>query len=91
MIEMAKPCLHCKIDAELYTQERVAAVVKEISIAPSLAVEEIVYEKRLKTCNICEALREKVLCAYCGCFILFRARTRKNYCPHPNGDKWECL
>ncbi|MDR2618122.1 MAG: DUF6171 family protein, partial [Treponema sp.] len=46
------------------------------------------YRRRLERCGDCEALREKVLCAYCGCFVQFRAGVLKSYCPYPGGDKW---
>lgn len=84
-----KPCLRCGNEKELLTPEKVAAIVTEIPIDPSLAAEETVYNNRINICKTCEALKEKVLCAHCGCFVLFRARAGKNYCPHPNGDKWE--
>jgi hypothetical protein len=33
-------------------------------------------------------LKGAVLCAHCGCFVLFRARPADSYCPHPEGGKW---
>jgi hypothetical protein len=82
-----RPCPYC--EPEIFTQEKVAALAAEIRIDPSLAAEKELYEKRLDTCMECEALREQVMCAHCGCFVLFRARVAKSYCPHPNGDRWK--
>jgi len=75
----------------LFTPEKISALAAEIKLEASLAAEEEVLQKRLAVCSECEALREAVLCSYCGCFILFRARVAKGYCPHPLGDKWKYL
>jgi len=86
-ITKTRPCPRC--ERELFLNpEKIAALAAEIKIEPSLAADEDVYKKRIAVCNGCEALREKTLCFFCGCFILFRARPAKGYCPHPNGDKW---
>ena len=66
----------------------VAALVDQIPISPELKADEDLMTKRLAACNACDALRQEVLCAYCGCFVRFRARSRKAYCPHPAGEKW---
>ena len=89
MIEAIRPCPRCGQGSEILSQEKIAELVKELPIDPSLAAGEKVYEKRLLACNECEALSEEVLCSYCGCFILFRARPSKSYCPHPKGDRWK--
>ncbi|MDR1128660.1 MAG: DUF6171 family protein [Treponema sp.] len=60
-------------------------------IEPSLRVSRAVYEARLERCFSCAALREEVLCARCGCFVQFRARSKASYCPHPAGNKWQDL
>jgi len=82
-------CPHCELGQDFFNPEKIAALVAEIKIDPSLAAEKDVYEKRLKACGECDALRDEVLCSHCGCFILFRARPAKSYCPHPAGDKWK--
>jgi hypothetical protein len=46
-------------------------------------------ERRLAACACCEALREQVLCAHCGCFVQFRSRIYGASCPHPAGNRWE--
>ena len=81
-------CTHCGMDDDALTPERVAEIVAEIPIADSLKADEAVYKERLAVCSSCERLRGKVMCADCGCFVLFRARPAKSYCPHPLGDKW---
>ena len=66
----------------------VAALVDQIPIASELKASEVVMAERLSLCSACDALREGVMCAYCGCFVKFRARARMGYCPHPAGGKW---
>jgi hypothetical protein len=71
--------------------EAVAALVDQIPIAPDLKADANVIEARLALCYACEALKENVLCGYCGCFVRFRTRARKGYCPHPAGEKWPAV
>jgi hypothetical protein len=54
----------------------------------SLRAAEPLLRRRLAVCSDCEALREQVLCAYCGCFVRFRAAVLGGWCPSPAGDKW---
>jgi hypothetical protein len=82
------PCPRCEVEWEIFSPEKLASLAAEIKIDPSLAAEKELYEKRLETCVGCESLRVQVMCAHCGCFIIFRARPAKSYCPHPNGDRW---
>jgi hypothetical protein len=56
---------------------------------PSLRAEDFVREQRLKHCASCAGLREEIICAYCGCFVQFRARIKHSFCPNPAGNKWE--
>jgi len=84
-----RPCPHCGLGQELFSPEKIAALAAEIKIEASLAAEKNVCEKRLKACGECDALRAEVLCSHCGCFILFRSRIAKSYCPHPAGDRWK--
>jgi hypothetical protein len=84
-----KPCPRCGDEAlAALTPERIAALAAESPIPPALRAGDDLYRRRLAFCNACGALREKVLCAYCGCFVQFRARPEKSYCPDPAGDKW---
>ena len=85
---MEEDCPGCGKNKVDLSPEAVAALVDEIPIALELKASEEVLAERLGLCQTCEALREEVLCAYCGCFVLFRARARKSYCPHPAGGKW---
>ena len=48
-------------------------------------------ERRLMACASCEALREQVLCAHCGCFVQFRSRIPGALCPHPVGNRWDSI
>jgi hypothetical protein len=82
-------CPRCGLEPGFFSPEKIAALVAEIKLDPSLATEKDAYEKRLKACGECDALRSEVLCSYCGCFILFRARVSKSHCPHPIGDRWK--
>jgi hypothetical protein len=70
-------------------RRKIAELVRQIPIDPSLCSGAAVYDARLGVCASCESLREEILCAYCGCFVLFRARPVNSYCPHPKGDRWK--
>jgi hypothetical protein len=82
------PCHRCEQDFDFFTPEKIAERLKETPISPANAAGEAVFNMRLEECKNCDALREQVLCSYCGCFVMFRARPNKSYCPHPLGDKW---
>jgi hypothetical protein len=71
--------------------EAVAVLLDQIPIAPELKASEELIVNRLTYCFACEALKERVLCAYCGCFIRFKARALKQSCPHPAGEKWTAV
>ena len=83
-----KVCPDCGKRAFIPSPEAVAALVDQIPIPSELKASPLVLEERLALCASCDALREGVLCAFCGCFVRFRARPQKAYCPHPEGDKW---
>ena len=83
-----RPCPRCDPGPDFFTPEKIAEKLKEIYIAPSLAAEEAVFNRRIEECVKCEALREQVMCFHCGCFVMFRARPDKSHCPHPEGDRW---
>ena len=68
--------------------DAVKALVDQIPISLDLKADGKLIDERLTLCSGCDALKEKVLCAHCGCFVLFRTRARKSYCPHPGGGKW---
>jgi hypothetical protein len=87
-MQVTRYCPHCEGEGEFFTPEKVAKLVEGIPIAASLRADPLVYEDRIAICSTCEALKGTVLCAYCGCFVLFRARPTKGSCPHPLGDKW---
>jgi hypothetical protein len=87
-IESTPGCFRCGKETGGLSAEALAELAAHIPIAESLRAEAGVYEKRLALCASCDALREDILCSYCGCFIVFRARPAKSVCPHPAGDKW---
>ncbi|MDR2953052.1 MAG: DUF6171 family protein [Treponema sp.] len=85
---MEENCPACRKKEVDLSPEAVAAIVDQIPILPELKVSEEVLGRRLAVCYDCDALREGVICAFCGCFISFRTRSNKQYCPHPAGEKW---
>ena len=88
---MTDDCPGCERKNVDLSPEAVMALVEQIPISRELKVRPDVFEKRLALCFSCDALREGVLCAYCGCFIRFRARVRLFACPHPAGEKWSAV
>jgi hypothetical protein len=83
-------CPYCERDRfGTLDPQKVKDIVGQIPIAPSLCSDAASYKARLVVCDSCESLRGEVLCAYCGCFVLFRARPIHAYCPHPEGDRWK--
>jgi hypothetical protein len=80
-------CPYCGETPDL-SPEKVARLVEEIPLARELRADLDVLQERLAVCHGCEYLRGEVLCSHCGCFVLFRARIAKSYCPCPGGDLW---
>jgi len=83
-----KDCPECTRREFDLSPEAVAVLVDQIPISPEMKADDDVRAERLAACSACDAFRGSVLCAHCGCFVLFRARVRKSYCPHPAGEKW---
>ncbi|MDR0585171.1 MAG: DUF6171 family protein [Treponema sp.] len=71
--------------------EQLEVLASECPIPASLRAGESVLRRRLACCSGCGSLREKVLCAHCGCFVRLRAAVLKSRCPSPAGDKWAVL
>ena len=82
-------CPGCKRKDFNLDADAVNALVDEIPLSAENRADEAIISKRLALCLDCDAAREDVLCAYCGCFIRFRIRSKKAYCPHPAGSKWQ--
>ncbi|MDR2745966.1 MAG: DUF6171 family protein [Treponema sp.] len=83
------PCPRCGDGAlAALTPEHLTALSVQSPIPASLRAGAGVYRRRLRRCGACDALRERVLCAYCGCFVQIRAAVLTNRCPSPAGDKW---
>lgn len=84
-----RPCPHCGDEAlAALTPERLAALAARSPMPAFLRAGDDLCRQRLARCADCGALREQVLCAYCGCFVQFRAAVLDSYCPNPGGDKW---
>ena len=66
----------------------VETVISQFPLAPPLRADNAVCAQRLNRCGECNALREGILCGYCGCFVQFRARIAQSHCPNPAGDRW---
>ncbi|MDR2079743.1 MAG: DUF6171 family protein [Treponema sp.] len=62
--------------------------MEQIPISPSLRTDGDVYKRRISICGLCEDLGDGIVCLHCGCFVLFRARSKDAYCPHPSGNRW---
>jgi hypothetical protein len=73
----------------MMTAAQAAEIAMTVPIEPSLCADHDVYQARLERCVSCTALREGVLCAWCGCFVQFRARPKAGFCPNPAGNKWQ--
>ncbi|MDR1324451.1 MAG: DUF6171 family protein [Treponema sp.] len=88
MIETKPPCPHCG-GAAIMTAAQAVNLATAVPLEPSLRADRAVYDARLEQCASCAALREELLCAWCGCFVQFRARPKAGYCPNPTGNKWQ--
>ena len=88
----AKPlCPRCHSGAALMSAAQAAEIAAALPIEPSLCADTAVYRARLERCFSCAALREGVLCGWCGCFVQFRARPKAGACPHPAEDRWQTI
>ncbi|MCR4938700.1 MAG: DUF6171 family protein [Treponemataceae bacterium] len=85
-----RPCPRCERERQAaeMTPERIAQIVAELPGDASTLVNATKYEARIKICSGCDALREGVLCSWCGCYVALRARPQKSYCPYPGNNKW---
>jgi hypothetical protein len=89
MTETGPSCPRCGGTALMMTAAHAIETAMAVPIEASLCVDRAVYRARLEQCVSCAALREGVLCAWCGCFVQFRARPKAGYCPNPTGNKWQ--
>ncbi|MDR1398976.1 MAG: DUF6171 family protein [Treponema sp.] len=89
MTETKPPCPRCNGSAALMSAVRAAEIAAAVPIEPSLCADYAIYRARLERCASCATLREGVLCAWCGCFVHFRARPKAASCPHPAGNRWQ--
>ncbi|MBO4508464.1 MAG: hypothetical protein J5747_07475 [Spirochaetaceae bacterium] len=86
-----QPCPRCereKLAAQM-TPERIAQIAAELPISEKAAAAPEEYKARLETCAVCDALKGGVLCSWCGCYVILRARPKQSYCPYPGCNKWK--
>jgi hypothetical protein len=83
----APGCPYCGDTVDL-SPEKVAEMTDAIPLPLNLRAAAKVREKRIAACSGCDALNANIICGHCGCFVLFRARIKASYCPHPAGDRW---
>jgi len=88
--ETSQPCPRCERErlAATITPEYIAQIAAELSLSEKTAVAPAEYKMRLETCAACDALRQGVLCSWCGCYVVLRAKPKDSYCPCPGNDKW---
>lgn len=87
----SQPCPRCereKLSAQM-TPERIAQIAEELPLPKETAATPAEYKARLEICAVCDALREGVLCSWCGCYVVLRARPKESYCPYPGNNKWK--
>ncbi|NLK46735.1 MAG: hypothetical protein GX297_08830 [Treponema sp.] len=84
-------CPKCEREAEaiLMTFEKIAEIASELENSNEKIADKNEQNKRLTACSSCEALRGGVLCSWCGCYVLLRARALNARCPYPKNDKWK--
>ncbi|MBE5922286.1 MAG: hypothetical protein E7269_05990 [Lachnospiraceae bacterium] len=80
---------NCKIPANLQKDMMYEKIREYIAaIDPELCADDTEYENRLKICSRCNHLIGGLTCAYCGCFVLARAKKKAQKCPDPKGAQW---
>lgn len=86
-----KPCPRCIKESELpvITTKYLEEVASAIPEDKENMVEKDIYRKRLNSCFKCDALVDSVMCSWCGCYVILRAKFKKNCCPYPKTDKWQ--
>lgn len=84
-------CPKCEREAaaSLMTFEEITKIALELDNSDEKIASKEDQNKRLKACSSCDALRGGVLCSWCGCYVLLRARVLNGYCPYPKKDKWK--
>jgi hypothetical protein len=87
-VSSAPPCPRCGPDSAIPGPEGLEELAAQSPLPFSLRAGEPLLRRRLERCSGCDGLRERVLCAYCGCFVRFRAAVLTGWCPNPSGDKW---
>ena len=89
-MDRENPICLCQIPVDLQRSEMFQAIADYVRQIPEeLREEDMVYEKRLEICSLCNALVGGLTCKYCGCFVLARARKKSQSCPMPGRDCWK--
>lgn len=69
------------------TPEYLAVLATHLSPEDKTASDSL-YQSRIAECNKCDALKDKIMCSWNGCYIVLRAYSKDAYCPYPKNDKW---
>lgn len=79
----SQPCPACENKAQLVTMNLTPELVEEMALSDKVSdpVLDSVYQERLNSCKNCPKLLGGMTCAFCGCFVQFRARHKTAHCP----------
>lgn len=86
-MHMKDDCKGCSGSVHIKDSEIEVEIRRVIESGVPLAGQEL-YEKRLKTCSVCEQLIYGTTCMSCGCIVKVRALNALRICPHASGSKW---
>lgn len=79
----------CKIPSNLQEDLMYEKIAEYLSgLEPEDCAEDFIYEERLRICSVCEKLAGGLTCMYCGCFVLARAKKKRQHCPKPGKAEW---
>lgn len=82
------PCM-CNIPQNLQKNMMYEKIAEYIAgLEAEECVEDSEYEERLRRCSTCVNLAGGLTCMYCGCFVLARAKKKKQHCPKPGKAEW---
>ena len=84
-------CPLCEIRElqSLISPEYVKELASNMIVEKGGTTDDDIYHKRLTVCETCDAFRGRMVCAYCGSYVAFRARPAAAFCPYPGKNKWE--
>lgn len=73
------------------TPEKIAEVISKMPFIEGVTAPQHVYEQRLAVCRTCPSFKAEMMCAECGTYVAYRARTVASTCPFPGNNKWQAL